>query len=58
MAENAVITKQLILGEEGTDQGTIRSANATALGTGTGLFMSNASNGNFRVGNPTGNQML
>ena len=55
MAENAVITKQLILGEEGTDQGTIRSANATALNIGSGIFMSNASNGVFRIGNPSGN---
>ena len=58
LAENAVITKQLILGQEGTDQGTIRSANATAFNTGNGFFLTNANGGTLRVGNPSGNQMV
>jgi hypothetical protein len=55
LAEDAVITKTLVIGTEGTDVGTIRSTGATALNTGTGFFMSNTSNGVFRIGNPGGN---
>ena len=55
LAEDAVITKTLVIGTEGTDIGTIRSTGATALNTGTGFFMSNTSNGVFRIGNPSGN---
>jgi hypothetical protein len=58
LAENAVITKQLILGQEGTDQGTIRSANATAFNTGNGFFLTNANNGTLRVGNPSGGNLI
>lgn len=57
LAENAVITKQLILGQEGTDQGTIRSANATAFNTGNGFFLTNANNGTLRIGNPSGGNL-
>lgn len=55
LAEDAVITKTLTIGTEGSDIGTIRSTGATALNTGTGFFMSNTSNGVFRIGNPSGN---
>jgi hypothetical protein len=55
LAEDAVITKTLVIGTEGTDVGTIRSTNATALNDGIGFFMSNTSDGVFRIGNPGGN---
>jgi hypothetical protein len=52
LADNAVISTTLTIGTEGTDIGKIRSANATSLNSGSGFYLSNESNGVFRVGNP------
>jgi hypothetical protein len=52
LADDAVITTSLTIGTEGTDIGKIRSANASSLNVGSGFYLSNESNGVFRVGNP------
>ena len=48
LAENATITKGLVIGESGTDSGFIRSANANTIQTGEGFYIS--ANGHVRFG--------
>lgn len=59
MAENAVITKELILGQAGTEQGVIRSESTTAFDSGpAGFYLTNAGGGTLRIGNPSGNKLV
>ena len=51
LAENATVTKGLVIGQEGTDVGFIRSANALSIGGGNGFYMDAA--GRFRFGADT-----
>jgi hypothetical protein len=48
LAENATITKGLVIGQDGTDVGFIRSANAQSIGGGNGFYMDAA--GRMRFG--------
>jgi hypothetical protein len=50
LTDDAVITHCLTLGTDGAYSGILRSANATAALAGNGLFMSDSTNGIFRVG--------
>ena len=51
LAENATITKGLVIGQEGTDVGFIRSAGADSVTTGTGFYIN--ANGSVRFGDDT-----
>jgi hypothetical protein len=51
LAENATITKGLVIGQEGTDVGFIRSAAADSITTGTGFYID--ANGSVRFGDNT-----
>jgi hypothetical protein len=53
LAENATITRGLIMGADASGSSFIRSSGAESLTVGNGFFMS--SSGNFRFGNPTTN---
>ena len=48
LAQDATVTRGLVLGTEGSFAGFLRSANATTLQSGTGFFLD--VNGNFRFG--------
>jgi hypothetical protein len=48
LAQDATVTRGLVLGTEGSFSGFLRSANATTLQSGTGFFLD--VNGNFRFG--------
>jgi len=50
LAQDATITRGLVLGEEGSYNGFLRSANADSLLSGTGFFLD--VNGRFRFGQP------
>jgi len=51
LAENATVTKGLVIGQDGTDVGFIRSAGAQSIGGGNGFYMDAA--GNMRFGADT-----
>jgi hypothetical protein len=51
LAENATVTKGLVIGQEGSDVGFIRSAGAQSIGGGNGFFMD--AGGNMRFGADT-----
>jgi len=51
LAENATVTKGLVIGQEGTDVGFIRSAGALSIGGGNGFYMD--AGGNMRFGADT-----
>lgn len=53
LAKDATITRALTIGTFGTDEGVIRSANATDFTTGKGLWLDNT--GDVRFGDPSGN---
>ena len=50
LAQDATVTRGLVLGTEGSYSGFFRSANANSLTTGTGFYLD--VNGNFRFGEP------
>lgn len=62
LAEDAIITRTLTMGEETIDgttfQGTIKSASVDSLSQGVGFFLGNEDGGVFRVGDPEGNFIL
>jgi hypothetical protein len=51
LAENATVTKGLVIGQDGTDVGFIRSAGAQSIGGGNGFYMD--AGGNMRFGADT-----
>ena len=51
LAENATVTKGLVIGQEGSDVGFIRSAGAQTIGGGNGFYMD--AGGNMRFGADT-----
>jgi hypothetical protein len=51
LAENATVTKGLVIGQDGTDVGFIRSAGAQTIGGGNGFYMD--AGGNMRFGADT-----
>ena len=56
LAQDATITRGLVMGQEGSNSGFIRSANSSAINSGTGFFMNN--DGEFSLGNTSGNNGL
>jgi hypothetical protein len=55
LAQDATITRALVMGSDDGGIGIIRSVDATAFDVGTGFFMDRT--GKARFGNPTGNQI-
>ena len=55
LAQDATITRNLTIGTQGSNIGTLRSANATSISSGTGFFVS--ASGDFRVGSPSANNI-
>ena len=55
LAQDATITRGLVMGTLGSDSGFIRSANATSLTDGTGFYLN--VDGKVRFGNPSGGRV-